>query len=249
MSILEKFDNIEIVKENVVSEIDMVFCKLHFEFYTKIYKHYESHLLTMKTLEEDQKLFQEAIKAYMKYPDTYIYKYDGISVEETKKAMLHLSKHFIYTICNYFKEKYNVTVNTDLVSNASDKHQREPKFCELSEIVDKCIVGYLNGLSFLEKAIEEIKAKARTERHYYEWRKKWNYDVKGKIIKFRFNIQNIKSALFFYDGLESDIKNCYSYNRIQDFQTFQNGNTDIKFFKSEYAMDFATRFLGYVESK
>jgi hypothetical protein len=39
----------------------------------------------------------------------------------------------------------------------------------------------------------------------------------------------------------------YTYNKIDDYKSYNNGNTDIKFCNSQYALDFAVRYLGYVE--
>ena len=67
------------------------------------------------------------------------------------------------------------TINIDII---------EYKYLDYNMILDEIFLQ-LNGFSFKEKAIDEIKKKARMPLRWYEYRKYWNYEVKGKTIKFK----------------------------------------------------------------
>jgi hypothetical protein len=113
-------------------------------------------------------------------------------------------------------------------------------------IIDEIFVD-LNGYTFKEKAISDIKEKAKIKQSYCSWLNEWNYDVKGKIIKFRFNIKGIMPALYFYDNNEMDIIDCFTHNKIDNYTSYVNGNADIKFYSKEFASEFAKKYLGYYE--
>jgi hypothetical protein len=83
--------------------------------------------------------------------------------------------------------------------------------------------------------------------YYYSYRKYWNYEVKGRTIKFKVNIRDIYPALYYYDNNETKPINSFTYNKIDDYKKYDNGNTDIKFLNSSYALEFATKYLGYIE--
>ena len=245
-NILDLFETVEITNKNAISEEDRKFCETQFGFYKKVYEAYKKHLKIVADLTKEQAEVKKEIESYNVYSHTYINTYGDIGESNTKKSMISLTKEFAYSICEYFNKKYFVTTTSKELF--IDEYAREPVFFTLDEVLDKCILNSLDGLSFIEKAIEEIKTKARTERSYSDWRKEWNYEIKGKIIKFRFNIYNIMPALYFYDNGEKEIVSAYTYNKIDDYRSFENGNTDIKFYKTEYALEFARKYLGYVSA-
>lgn len=244
MDILNKFENINIERENQIPKEDMRYCNMQFDFYNKVYNKYDNHLKTMLSLEDEQKEMQKTSQEFVSYPHTYIWQYSGISSKETEREMVKLSVSFIGEICTYFEKKYNITCSRKDLKY--DENCREPKLINIDFMLDACILSSLNGMSFFEKSISEIKSKAKLERNYNEWRKEWNYDIKNKVIKFRVPIYNVIPALYLYDNNETKITDCFNYNKVSDFRSFENGNTDIKFQKSEFALEFARKYLGCV---
>ena len=165
-------------------------------------------------------------------------------------------------IAYYFTKKYNVTIDDSKIFNKYrdkfDYHNKNnPDKTLKLDLIEYVDIDYniildeiflqLGGFSFKEKAIDEIKQKAKTPLYYNRYRNYWNYEIKGKTIKFRTSINHIEPALYFYDNNETDIINCYTHNKIDDYKSYDNGNTDIKFYNASDALDFAKRYLGYTE--
>jgi len=188
---------------------------------------------------------------------------DNFSISNVITSIKKIKENFVHKLCYYFNKKYNVSLDANKIyekykdielpyEKRSNKDRTlnlnliENVYLDYNVILDEIFIQ-LGGFTFLEKAVDEIKQKAKLPLHYYSYRKSWNYEVKGKTIKFRNNINDIRPALYYYDGNETQIFNCYSYNKIDNFKSYENGNTNIKFLNSSYALEFAKKYLGYVE--
>jgi hypothetical protein len=258
LNILDKFDQIEIKNVSKIDQEDKEFC----ERFNKIYS--ETLICYKNTLDSLIELYNKQISLVKNdYELDVSYYGSDFSISNVKESIFKVKDHFINKICHYFSRKYNVTINAKSIyekhkdielaynkrankDRTLNLNQIEYVYLDYNMILDEIFVQ-LNGFSFFEKAIDEIKKKARTPLHWYEYRKYWNYEVKGKTIKFRSGIENIKPALYFYDSNETKIIDCYSYNKVDDYTSYDNGNTNIKFLKPEYALEFAKKYLGYIE--
>jgi|GEM_PF-3197951 len=243
--ILSKFDNIDVKEIDKITKEDRIYCEIHEKIYKKAYQAYSEVLEKLNNIREMQK--EETKNAVEKgiikqYHSTYEYvpEYSNGGTSDIKKALEKTTQKFISSIVYYFKTTYQIDIKY------SD-YEEQTELLTLDLVLDKYIFAHLDGFNFKEKAIDEIKQKAHMPQQYYEYRKYWNYEVKGKSIKFRTNIDAIKPALYFYDSNETDITDCYSYNKVDDYTSYDNGNTNIKFLSSTYALDFAKRYLGYIE--
>jgi len=261
LNLLSKFDEIKIENVNRIDEEDKKFC----EMFNKIYD--ETLVCYRNTLESLISLYNEQILLVKNSYDLCISKYGGgrndLSIDGVKNGIFHVKENFISKICYYFSRKYNVTIDhSKIYERYKDielpygKQENRDKTLNINlleyvhidyNIILDEIFAQLNGFSFLEKAIDEIKQKAKIPLRWYEHRKYWNYEVKGKTIKFRTSIDDIKSALYFYDNNETQLIDCYTHNKVDDYTSYDNGNTNIKFINSSYALDFAKRYLGYIE--
>jgi hypothetical protein len=255
MNLIDKFDQIQVTNTNRIDVDDKTFCELWDSIYSESLECYKSILNKMISVHNFQ-----IPRVKQKY-ELYIDLYGDFGINDCIKNIIKIKERFIGKVCWYFSEKYNVTINdTKIYDKYKDVERRdienrdgtialnpiECKPIDYNIIVDEIIVQ-LNGFSFKEKAIDEIKKKAKTELRWYDYRKHWTYEVKGKTIKFHFNIKDVYPALYFYDNNETDIIDCFTHNRIDDYKSFDNGNTDIKFANETYALDFAKRYLGYIE--
>ena len=258
--ILSKFDSIQIENTNRIDEDDKSIC----EKFNKIYA--ETLGCYKNTLDSLISLYNNHIHLVQNSYEMDVSMYSGrdnISISGVIRSIIELKNSFINNICNHFSKKYKVTINNNKIYNKyQDKEieytQRENKDKTLNKeqiiynhldyniILDEIIIQ-LNGFSFREKAIDEIKKKAKMPLHYYEYRKYWNYEIKGKTIKFRVGIKDILPALYYYDNNETGLVSCFTHNRIDDYKSYENGNTNIKFINAQYALDFAKRYLGYIE--
>lgn len=254
---LEKFNNIVIENKNRIEEEDEKFCQAFNKIYAETLECYKNTLISLIIL------YNKQIVTVKYAHDLNISMYGDFSINEVMKSILNNKNRFISKICYYFSKKYNVTIDENKIYTKYKDielpwHEKENKdktlklnlieyvYLDYNMILDE-IFEQLNGFTFLEKAIDEIKQQAKLPQHYYSYRKYWNYEVKGKTIKFRTNIENIYSALYYYDGNETKILDCFSFNKVNDFKSYENGNTDIKFINYSYALEFAKKYLGYVE--
>ena len=258
LNLLSKFDEIKIENVNRIDEEDKKFC----EIFNKIY--FETLICYRNTLDSLINLYNEQVVLVPNDYNLFISKYGSdLSINDVKDSILKAKKRFISKICCYFSKKYNVTINDDKIYEKYKdielpygKQENRDKTLNINLleyvhidyniILDEIFVQ-LNGHSFLEKAIDEIKQKAKMPLRWYEYRKYWNYEVKGKTIKFRTGINDIKPALYFYDNNETQLIDCYTHNKVDDYTSYDNGNTNIKFISASYALDFAKRYLGYIE--
>jgi len=257
-ALLDKFNNIEIKNTSRIDAEDQQFCELFNQIYSETLEAYKNTLNILINL------YNKQIPLVKNSYDLNISYYGReFGIKGVVDSILSIKEKFISKICYHFIRKYNVTINNDIIYKKykdielihhnrenSDKTLKpnliEYVYLDYNIILDQIFIQ-LGGFSFFEKAIDEIKKKAKTEQHYSDWKKEWNYEVKGKTIKFRKNMDDIMPALYFYDNNEIQITDCYSYQKVADFKTYNNGNTDIKFINAEYALEFAKKYLGYIE--
>lgn len=256
-ALLEKFNDIEIKNINRIDQEDQEFCELFNQIYSETLQCYQN------TLNSLINLYNKQIVLVKNSYDLSVSMYGDFSIDGVMKDIHKIKEHFISKVCYHFMRKYNVTINNDAIYKKYKDieltyHKRENPdktlnpnlieyvYLDYNMILDEIFIQF-NGYSFWEKAVDEIKKKALTPLHWYSYRKHWNYEIKGKTIKFRTNIDHIMPALYFYDSNETQIINCYTHNKVSDYRYFENGNTDIKFQKPEYALEFAKKYLGYIE--
>jgi len=257
LDILSQFDNIKIENTNRIDEDDKNFCEKFNKIYADTLECYRNTLNSLISLYNKQIILVK--ESY----ELSVSMYGDFSINGVINNIIEIKGKFINKICYYFSNKYNVTIDSNKIFKKYkdievpyEKKENKDKtlnlnlieyvYIDYNMIIDEIFIQ-LNGFSFWEKAVDEIKQKAKTPLHYYEYRNYWNYEVKGKTIKFRTSIKDIQPALYFYDSNETRIINCYSYNKIKDFKYYENGNTDIKFINATYALEFAKKYLGYIE--
>jgi hypothetical protein len=255
MNLLDKFDQLQVTNTSRIDADDKTFCELWDSIYSESLDCYKSILNKMISVHNFQ------LPRVKQKHELYIDMYGDFGINDCMARIIKIKNIFIGKICWYFSKKYNITIDDNKIYTKykdvekRDKNNKdgtlilnpiEYKPIDYNIIVDEIIIQ-LNGFNFKEKAIDEIKKKAKMELRWYDYRKYWSYEVKGKTIKFHYNIDNVYPALYFYDNNEIDIIDCFTHNRISDYKSFDNGNTDIKFVNESYALDFAKRYLGYIE--
>jgi len=256
-ALLEKFNDIEIKNNSRIDQEDQQFCELFNNIYSETLECYQNTLNTLIML------YNKQIPLVKDSYQLSISMYGDFSISGVMKDIHKIKEHFISKVCYHFMRKYSVTINNDAIyKKYKDKemewHRKENPdktlnpnlieyvYLDYNMILDEIFIQ-LNGFSFWEKAIDEIKKKALTPLHWSDWRKHWNYEVKGKTIKFRNNVDHIMPALFFYDSNETKLIDCYSFQKVDNFKYYENGNTNIKFINAQYALEFAKKYLGYIE--
>lgn len=265
LDILSQFDSIKIENSTRIDTEDKIYCEKHDKAYHATLNNYKETLTNWIILYNSQIKELSYKRNNYTYTEEYISYFgggNGICIDKIIQEIDKIKEKFIGRITYYFETKYHVTIdNNKIIKKYKDKfdyHKKENSDKTLKlDLIEYVNIDYnaildeiflqLNGFNFNEKAIDEIKQKARMPLHWYEYRKYWNYEVKGKTIKFRTSINDIMNALYYYDNNETNLINCFTYNKVDDYKSFDNGNTDIKFYSAEYALDFAKRYLGYIE--
>jgi len=261
---LNVFDEIKIDNTNRIDLEDKIYCEKHNKAYKETLKSHKETLKSWIILHNNQIQELSFERNDYTYTEEYISYYGGgsICIDKMIQEIDRIKEKFIGMIAYYFTKKYNVTIDDSKIFNKYrdkfDYHKKNnPDKTLKLDLIEYVDIDYniildeiflqLGGFSFKEKAIDEIKQKAKTPLYYNRYRNYWNYEIKGKTIKFRTSINHIEPALYFYDNNETDIINCYTHNKIDDYKSYDNGNTDIKFYNASDALDFAKRYLGYTE--
>ncbi len=264
MNMLNVFDEIKIDNTNRIDLEDKIYCEKHNKAYKETLKSHKETLKSWIILHNNQIQELSFERNDYTYTEEYISYYGGgsICIDKMIQEIDRIKEKFIGMIAYYFTKKYNVTIDDSKIFNKYrdkfDYHKKNnPDKTLKLDLIEYVDIDYniildeiflqLGGFSFKEKAIDEIKQKAKTPLYYNRYRNYWNYEIKGKTIKFRTSINHIEPALYFYDNNETDIINCYTHNKIDDYKSYDNGNTDIKFYNASDALDFAKRYLGYTE--
>lgn len=256
-NLLNIFDEIKIENNNRIDLEDKIYC----EKYDKIY--IETFILYRNILSDLINLYNKQIINVQDEFDLSISFYGDFGINKVIDSIIDLKERFINKICYHFEKKYNITINSNKIfEKYKDVEVEYEKRKNTDKTINTEIIQYkhinyniildeifiqLGGFSFKEKAIDEIKKKARMPLYWNKYRKYWNYEVKGKTIKFKTNINDVYPALYYYDNNETNLIDCFTHNKIEDYRHFDNGNTDIKFYNASDALDFAKRYLGYIE--
>ena len=247
-NILERIEKIEVTNESrlPIDDVEIL------EKYQSRFDQYRDMFLIYEEFYKNNK-----IKA-PKYTEGYHFSYVDHEkmIEKLCSNFMKDCQSFIKEILSHFRDKYNVTLENNFEKGTEYciRHREAEALERMSfyksfdyNIIVDDIFNQLGGFNFEEKAINEIKEKARMTQTYCGYRKCWNYDVKGKTIKFRVNIYGIMPALYYYDNNEKQIIDYFTRNKVDGYKSYENGNTDIKFYDATYALEFAKKYLGYIE--
>jgi len=168
--ILSKFDNIEINNNSRISADDEEFCIVEQEQYNiaitmmlnlmeEIKKSSGMDLLNGKWYEE---------KSTNRYLDSYKLKEIVLIIDGIKQT-------FIDKITYHFSNKYNVTIK-------QERMQKNYGYDITYNNIINDIILQLDGFTFTEKAIKELKDKTRTTYSYSDYRKTSNMSIKNNKI-------------------------------------------------------------------
>lgn len=166
-TLLSKFDNIEVNNNTRISAEDQAFCEDQERQYKESIKIQLDYLKAFKEVSgidllADRYTSQDSKNKYLDW-----YKFDKI-VELAKET----KNKFIHEIMWYFEKRYNISIDSNQLR---DKYNFEITY---NNILDEIFLQ-LNGFSFTEKAVNELKEKTRTVYIYNDYRKSSNMNIKG----------------------------------------------------------------------
>ncbi|MNX51463.1 hypothetical protein D3C86_821230 [compost metagenome] len=253
--IFSKFENIDITAEQQTSTEDVTFCKEQEELYKHLVKAHESLIPQLQEV--------HALVAKLgHYSTAYTYSLKPSDIEQTIAKM---KDKFISSVCHYFMNKYNVTIDYERIQKKYDQEVTHEDI--ISEITEQ-----LGGYNFHEKAEQEIKQKLSES---FAWKKA---ETKGKKIalngflyidtswkkwgdeKIHYNsndkLNRLLIALLHFDNgsltLSEQLETLYrqltsskneqvftvhelNFNKVQSIKIFKNGKVEIEFSSSQQA--------------
>lgn len=242
MELLNKFSEIKVDNSKRLPPEDMEFCKLEEKVFNNAYNAYSTAYNSVKiAFEEQKKLVGEN--------HGYIWEYTDCGINELREKLISLKSSFIGKIVNYLNKKYHTNLSMNNKFDGSTYHRDlDIDSIALEEVLDEYIFERMDGLNFTEYAIKQAIEKNKIEcQTWNKWYEKWNYEVKGKIIRFSCSITGQIPILYFYDNNEKELCSELQHNKIDCITKYKNGNTAVKFLSEEYALIFAKKYLGYIE--
>lgn len=242
MELLNKFSEIKVDNSKRLPPEDMEFCKLEEKVFNNAYDAYLTAYNSVKTAFDEQ-------KRLVGEDYGYIWKYTDCGINDLKEKIISIKSSYISRIIGYFNRKYQTNLSTHNRFDGTTCHKDlNIDSIALEDVLDEYIFERMDGLTLTEyaikQAIEKNGIKCQT---WNKWYKKWNYEVKGKTIKFSYSILGQMPILYFYDNNETELCSCLKHNKIDDIIEYKNGSSSVKFLSEEYALGFAKKYLGYIE--
>lgn len=222
MSVLDKFDNVEIKNDTRIAPDDLEFCKRNQELYLKVLENYKSvYKDLIKVKEKEFTLFSE-IEPENTYSQSYGYmnrKYDchfvTINKEEFFEIIIGVHQIFITTIYDYFIRKYGVKLET-----------KAPEDIIGLEKPGKADIDYYGYGRLSDERIEEIKRKNQDYERLLDV-------YRDKVIAAKVDFNNIIDDIFiqldgysFVDKAKNEIVNtcksaCFNEYRKLSYATLK----------------------------
>lgn len=149
INLIDKFSSIDITVDQRISELEAEYCKKQEMIF------YESRDLLKKYLDEMTTLYEKHSKkdVYRDREESFLNEYEDL--DKVKSRIKGIYRAFIQRITEFFVKRYNVTLSSSKIEEKYDE-----KSISYSIVLDE-IFEQLGGLSFKEKAIEEIKVASR----------------------------------------------------------------------------------------
>ncbi|MBE2918337.1 hypothetical protein HPK02_05395 [Anoxybacillus flavithermus] len=268
--ILNLFDTINLTQEKtLISDEDR----------EHINKYEDSYKTTLSVFENTLQQLQEIHKQYGDYYSAgkaFGFVCDMKDIREMEERTKELKENFIYRICRYFMNKYNVTIDYKTIYNKYDTTVTAQNI--LDEIVEQ-----LDGFTFAEKAQQEIKQQLKEITKNTEVKDNKlilsnffyidSFDLKWGSYKLSYNsygrAQTLLKALYLYEynitqlteeaeqllktlkySKNDDVFTTHelNLNKIKSIKLYKNGRVDIEFTSSHYAREFAKDFLNIVKA-
>lgn len=149
MNVLNKFKNIKVDVMNILSEDDKNFLEELQKDYENIYNNLIKMIEIAKELEE--------LKSPLKFN-----LYDSVchnigTYKIVRDSMMSFNNSFNNRVVDYFERTYNIDLeNLKYIKDKSDEHLNKDKL-HYKEIVEKIFTLGMNGRSFNEVRIEQLK--------------------------------------------------------------------------------------------
>lgn len=200
MSLLDKFNSIEVKADARISEHDREFCMAYHEAYVKGRAALKSLRQSVEeSLNEQQSIISRVVPKDEMY-DRSFFLGDSVHAHDITNSLRNSHRVLISAIVSYFERTYKVSLETDkieevLLPKEPDRYSSynsaeykeyygavENTELKYEDILDQIFIQ-LGGFSFQEKALNELKQKA----HDAAWNRYYGnkcYEQKKAVISF-----------------------------------------------------------------
>lgn len=192
MNLLEKFESIGMGQDTRITEEDKVYCETQQQAYIQA-RVALKEVLSMVEKYTDQEIDTFTAKGYDRT------RYFSLEISKVESVFADTHQKFIGSLVSYFMQKYSVTLLSSSICNKLipqiDRYcdddniieEHKKKLYDLSlnwqQVLD-CILAQLDGFSFADKAVNELKGKC----HIAAWdtyRGSKCYEQKKMLISFK----------------------------------------------------------------
>lgn len=200
MSLLDKFNSIEVKADARISEHDREFCMAYHEAYVKGRAALKSlRQYVEESLNEQQSIISRVVPKDEMY-DRSFFLGDSVHAHDITNSLRNSHRVLISALISYFERTYKVSLETDkieevLLPKEPDRYSSynsaeykeyygavENTELKYEDILDQIFIQ-LGGFSFQEKALNELKQKA----HDAAWNRYYGnkcYEQKKAVISF-----------------------------------------------------------------
>lgn len=200
MSLLDKFNSIEVKADARISEHDREFCMAYHEAYVKGRAALKSlRQYVEESLNEQQSIISRVVPKDEMY-DRSFFLGDSVHAHDITNSLRNSHRVLISALVSYFERTYKVSLETDkieevLLPKEPDRYSSynsaeykeyygavENTELKYEDILDQIFIQ-LGGFSFQEKALNELKQKA----HDAAWNRYYGnkcYEQKKAVISF-----------------------------------------------------------------
>jgi hypothetical protein len=289
--LLEKFEGVQVDSAMRISPLDAEFCtaeRISYERAHSLYTGFRKSLAEAVKLENEEWSARTGRPATVYRDVTYCKVSDTGGLDNIDDRIKNIQRTFIGAIKAYFTRKYDITLDSDAVyetlgqvepdlspsmPNAEwerlhDEHRaRSSRLLHHNEIIDEILLQ-LDGLTFADRAVQEIKDNARQSAED-------EFAIDKKVIRFKDcftysypRYSHVLMAFWHYNtGLTSMAGSHWerelgsTLDRSDDkrvgspyvfegrnackLRYFKSGRWDITFASAEHADTFAREYLGY----
>ena len=195
MGLLDKLEQVEIKADSRLPEDDLMFCETQQQAYDE----------SCRALREIRQQWKKAIQAQR---DLLGIGQDGslpyfgsnyrFGITDLNRELEKFHSRFISELTQHFNEKYSVTISTDAIKEHLIPAEPDPYRCDMDtskeyhrnlrdlslhyeDVVDQMFIQ-LDGLSFVERAFQELRTKCHKAAYWSN--SNAGYDRKGDTLRF-----------------------------------------------------------------
>ena len=195
MGLLDKLEQVEIKADSRLPEDDLMFCETQQQAYDESCRVLREIRLQWKRAIQSQK---DLLGISQNGTLPYFGSNWRLGITDINRELEHLHNKFISELTRHFNEKYSVTISTSAIEEHLIPAEPDPYKCDKNtskeyhhalrtlalryeDVIDQMFIQ-LDGLSFVERAFQELRVKCHKAAYWSN--SKPCYDSKGDTLRF-----------------------------------------------------------------